>query len=539
MAKKQLYIFLLLVFSLAVSAQQNKISTSIDTTRNRIGAQFNLTLKTTVDTASIVVFPKQTQFGALEVIRSYPVDTVKKDNQYELVKKYGLTQFDSGKYTIPRLSVLINKNTFFSDSLRVEVANVKVDTLKQKMYDIKDIVHTDKPLGNWWVYLLLLIAVALIGFIIYTLLKRRHTKKAEAQVYKTPIEKATSLLQQLEKKELWQKGEVKNYYSELTDIARNYIEEAIKIPAMESTTSELIVGLRMAAVKKNMSLTQETVINLEKVLKQADLVKFAKEKPLDFEIAEDRKKIEKAIVTLDQSIPEEKDDEAAMNEFRRQQVLKKQKTRRIIIAIGSVFFLLFATLIFFIATKGFDYVKDNIIGHPTKDLVEGEWITSEYGNPGVKIETPKVLKRMDVEKTLSKEAIALLKEFQMFSYGSMTDNFYVLVSTNKYSQPVDVNLDLVVEGYIKELEKRGASNILLKQDEFSTPQGISGRKAYGTMVMLDKIRQKSHKMYYEILYFKQDQGLQQVMVTYEEGDEYGKELLSRIINSVELQQIAQ
>jgi hypothetical protein len=46
------------------------------------------------------------------------------------------------------------------------------------------------------------------------------------------------------------KGEVKEYYSELTDIARNYIEEAIEIPAMESTTSELIVALRKCVTKR-------------------------------------------------------------------------------------------------------------------------------------------------------------------------------------------------------------------------------------------------------------------------------------------------
>jgi hypothetical protein len=57
------------------------------------------------------------------------------------------------------------------------------------------------------------------------------------------------------------KGEVKEYYSELTDIARNYIEEAIEIPAMESTTSELIVALRAASLKKKMSVSQETIEN--------------------------------------------------------------------------------------------------------------------------------------------------------------------------------------------------------------------------------------------------------------------------------------
>ena len=73
-----------------------------------------------------------------------------------------------------------------------------------------------------------------------------------------------------------ERGEVKEYYSELTDIARTYIEEAIEIPAMESTTDELIAAFKIAVVKKKLSLTDETIKNLEKVLKQADLVKFAK-----------------------------------------------------------------------------------------------------------------------------------------------------------------------------------------------------------------------------------------------------------------------
>jgi hypothetical protein len=132
------------------------------------------------------------------------------------------------------------------------------------------------------------------------------------------------LLNNLEKKELWQKGEIKAYYSELTDIARNYIEEAIQIPAMESTTSELIEGLRKASLKKKMTLSKETIENLEQVLRQADLVKFAKSKPLDFEITEDRKKIEKSIITLDKSIPviEESEDELLLNELQRQEQLK-------------------------------------------------------------------------------------------------------------------------------------------------------------------------------------------------------------------------
>ena len=296
-------LILYFLFSATVFGQQKQVQTSIDTTKNKIGAEFKLTLKTNVDTLSKVVFPNVKNFGALEVIQSYPIDTIKKNDRYELVKKYGLAQFDSGKYTIPSVRILINSKAFLSDSLRVEVANVEVDTLKQKMYDIKDIAPADNSIGDWWKWLLVLLIIAGLGALVYWYLKKHKEKKEEAEIYKTPIEKATNLLNTLEKKELWQRGEIKEYYSELTDIVRIYIEEAIEVPAMESTTSELIQALKIASLKKKMELSKETIDNLFTVLKQADLVKFAKSKPLDFEITEDRKKIERAIVTLDKSIP--------------------------------------------------------------------------------------------------------------------------------------------------------------------------------------------------------------------------------------------
>ena len=102
---------LVLLFSL-VGAAQNPVTATIDTTRNKIGAQFNLTIKAVADTAAVVVFPKAQNFGSLEVIRDYDVDTVKKNKQYELIKKYGLSQYDFGKYEIPALKVVIGKNEF-------------------------------------------------------------------------------------------------------------------------------------------------------------------------------------------------------------------------------------------------------------------------------------------------------------------------------------------------------------------------------------------------------------------------------------------
>ena len=534
-------VLILSFLSIAVWSQP-KVTTSIDTVKNKIGTEFKLSLKTNVDTLSKVKFPESKFFGALEVLESYKVDTVKKGDRYELIKKYGLTQFDSGKYTIPRIPIIINGKTVYSDSLAIEISDVKVDTLKQKMFDIKDIATVKSPMGNWWIYVLVVIGLIGLGFLIFYLLKNRKPKaKAEVIVYKTPIEKATTLLQQLESKELWQKGAVKDYYSELTDIVRNYIEEEIKIPAMESTTSELIEGLRKAAKQKKLKLSNDTVENLEKVLQQADLVKFAKVTPMDYEIEEDKKRISNTIVTIHKSIPEivETEDELALwneqqKEKARLEKLKREKRKKIAIIVGSAAFLILGTLGFFVATKGFDYVKDNLIGHPTKELLEGEWVYSQYGNPGVKIETPKVLMRQDASKILPKNAMALIKEMQIFTYGSMIDDFYIGVSTSTFKEETKIDLEQAAEGSIKIFETQGASNILVKTEEFDTQKGITGRKAYGTLSMVDKVSGKSTKMYYEILIFAQSNGIQQITILQREDDQYAKKIGERMLNSVEL-----
>jgi hypothetical protein len=548
-------ILLYFLFTTVVFAQQKQVLTSIDTTKNKIGAEFKLTLKTDVDTLSKVVFPNVKNFGALEVILSYPIDTIRKNDRYELIKKYGLTQFDSGKYMIPSVKILINNKAFLSDSIKVEVANVQVDTLKQKMYDIKDIVPVKDGIGDWWKYLLGLLLLAGLGALGYWYFKKRQKEKTEEEVYKTPIEKATNLLNNLEKKELWQHGEVKAYYSELTDIVRNYIEEAIEIPAMESTTSELIEGLKVASRKKKMKLSQETIENLFVVLKQADLVKFAKSKPLDFEITEDRKKIERAIVTLDKAIPVivESADDILLNEMQRQEQLKKelrkQRNKRIVIAAVSVFMVLFVTASFFIVTKGFDYVKDNVLGHPSKELLEGEWMTSEYGNPSVRINTPKVLIRTDLTKVLPKNGMALIKDMQSFTYGSLGDNFYIMVSTLQYkkdpsageeTEQTQIDLAKSLESALQSLEAQGAQNMIVKQEDFETNEGaIKGVKGYGTFSKIDGENQSSTKFYYETLIFGQEGGLQQIIIVHEEGDKYANEISEKILNSVELQKAQQ
>lgn len=537
MIRTKLYTILFLLAAFTVFGQQKQVQASIDSTKIRIGSQFNLTLKTKVDTASRVSFPEGKSFGQLEVLESYPVDTIKDGAMYELVKKYGLTQFDSGRYVIPSLPVIIDNKHIKTDSLRIEVNNIKVDTLKQKMYDIKPVIKSGSPISPW---LRLLLVLAILGAIVAGIwyYRKRSGKPVAAKAKKeeliSPIERASRELKELENKNLLEKGAVKDYYSQLTDIARNYIEEAIHIPAMESTTSELIEAMRTAVVKKKMNLTQETFEELERILHTADMVKFAKSRPLDYEIAEDRKRIEKTIVVIDRSIPEEKEEDDIHTQlWLEAQAKKKAKRKKNIIILSSMAAVLVAVGIS-VYVFGMDYLKDNILGHPTKELLEGEWVKSEYGDPAIIIETPKVLKREDISGMIPPEAKDKIRSMAVFQYGVLFGKFHVVVGTTNFKQQMDSDLNLALEGMLKTLEAKGATNILVKSEDFNTDKGITGIRAYGNMTFKDPTSITPVRAYYELLLFKQAGGLQQVLIVHEEGDEYAMQILERIKNSVEL-----
>lgn len=530
--KRVISLFVLLL-TLSASAQ---VTTAIDSTKKKIGAQFNLTLKTTVDTSASVVFPSGKNFGPLEVIRNYKIDTIEKGKTRQLIKRYGLTQFDSGAYTLPRLQVLINKKPFLTDSLRLEVIPVKVDTLKQKMYDIRDIIREGEISTPWWKYLLYIFGAAGVGALVYWLIKKNKVIAEKPVEIKTPIEKASTLLQELERKQLWQKGEVKAYYSELTDIARNYIEEAIHIPAMESTTSELIVGLRDAARKKHMNLTPETLENLERVLMQADLVKFAKSRPLEFEIAEDRKKIEKTIVVLDQAIPQQAEEEDDLIEKYQQQRLeekrRKDRRRKMVIGIASGVGVIVSAFVLFGLIKGFDNVKDLVTGNASRELLEGEWVTSEYGNPPMSVQTPKVLTRIINNDTLQTNFSE-----QKFQFGGASEPMQIMLITTQFRDSIDVAkvMDAALAQIPVSFEKNlNAQNITVKSDPFKSRTGQDGTKTFGSMKVTEKVTGISGQLNYEVLTFVQSAGVDQLFVIYRPDDKHASEIAGKMFDSVEI-----
>lgn len=537
--KKTIYLYIIMLIGFFGFSQ--KVTTSIDSSQIKIGSQFNLTLKASVNANDKVVFPNAKNFGALEVLESYPIDTIKNNSQYELIKKYGLTQFDSGRYLIPKLIVKINQKDFLTDSLSIVVNNVKVDTTKQQMYDIKNIIATEEePSSEWWKLLVLLALIIASGFASYFIVKKLQKGKVkEEEFFASPIEKAIAYLQNLDKKQLVQKGDVKEYYSEMTDIARTYIEESIHIPAMESTSSELLDSLKKAISEKKMFVNREELDKFRQVLENADLVKFAKSKPLQFEIEKDKSIVDKFLLIVDKALPRtEEQAEALFAEEVRRKELKKQKFIRTAISVGIAVVLFVISLGIFAYTFGLDYLKEHHIGYSTEELLEKEWITSEYGEPAIVIETPKVLKRNNDEK-IQNNLPENVKSTNRFMYGSIIDDFSIVLVTTAFKDTTKIDLEVALENDLKELERFGAKNIIVKTADFENVKGLSGKKSYGSFTAFNEITKEDQRMSYEIVVFAQAGGAQEFFLIYKEDDEHAKQIMEKIQNSIELRKAKQ
>lgn len=537
--KKTIYLHIALLFWFFGFSQ--KITTSIDSSQIKIGSQFLLTIKASVNAKDKVVFPEGKFFGALEVLESFPIDTVKNNAQYELIKKYGLTQFDSGRYAIPKLLVNINQKAFRTDSLSILVNNVNVDTTKQQMHDIKNIIATEEEPGSeWWKWLVLLVLIIASGFASYFIIKKIQKREDSAEeFFASPIEKAIAYLQNLDKKQLLQKGEVKEYYSEMTDIARTYIEESVKVPAMESTSSELVAALKKAISEKKMFINRDELEQFKVVLENADLVKFAKSKPLQFEIEKDKGIIDKFLIIIDKALPRtEAEAEVLFAEEVRKKELKKQKFKRTVIAVGIAASLFIAAVSLFLYTIGFDYLKENYIGYSTEELLKKEWVFSEYGEPAIIIETPKVLQRNNDEK-IQNNLPENVKSTNRFMYGSIVDDFSIVLITTAFKDTTQLDLEVAIENDLKELERFGAKNIIVKMTDFENVKGLSGKKAFGTFSAFNPKTEEDQKMSYEIVVFAQSGGAQEFLLMYKEEDKYAKQIMEKIQNSIELRKAKQ
>ncbi len=527
-------LFLACMFCFISVLSYAQVTSAIDVSSIKIGEQITYNIQVDTDSTNLVVFPEGQTFSPLEMIESYAVDTTKNKDKFSLIKKYGLTQFDSGAYTIPRQKIIVGDKTFFTDSLKVAVNTIEVDTTKQGLYDIKPIIEVKKRGSNWWKYLL--IALLIIGVIAAALWwfiwRQKPLTEAEKIALLPPYDRAKLALQKLDESHYLKHEQLKDYYSELTLIIRKYLDEKVYDHALESTTDELISKLRLLKDGNQIDLSTDTIKNLESILRRADLVKFAKSAP-DVALAElDRKTIAVEIDHVKEVLPEPTEEEKLLDEQYREAQERKKKRKKIWLTVGISVFLLLATFTAFSVKYGFSYVKDTIIGHESKELLEGDWVTSDYGVPPITIATPKVLKRISVELP---DDIKAQQEANVFNYGSVLEGFYINVVNLRFKNPkVKIDLEKSAEKCITDLEKQGIENILVKQDKFTTPNGEEGIKIHGSGDFPSPFSETKVKGKYVLLLFTSENVMQQVVITSKETDTYADAIVERILNSVEL-----
>jgi hypothetical protein len=525
----------ILCLGIAIAFQQHTYAQTAKAKVNRdsilIGEQIKYSIEVDTEADDVVTFPEGQTFIPLETVEAFPVDTIQIEPRLKLLKEYALTQFDSGHYTIPQQFIQLKNGEALTDSIQVVVRDVVVDTTKQKLYPIKDYLAVEKSFQfpNWiWKVLLVFVVLIALAYLIYRLWQRKKEKQQQIP----PYEQALKSLSELDSSNYIEERNLREYYSRLTFISRRYLEDKVEVRAMEYTTNELIADLQLRKDAQKIRLQQKTIEDFKQILERADLAKFARSRPDVITAKEDRKFIGEFTDEVNTAIPEPTEEELQETEA----YLEKQNRRKKLVkwaAAGLIVLLLIsAGVSYLVVSKGYDYVKDNVFGNPSKELLEGKWYTSSYGYPSVSITTPEILVRGEMK--VPEESEKMLVGNETFKFGGIFGNFYMVLSTLEFQKEMEFDLETAVDGIYKNLEEKGAYNILTKEDEYETLDGVKGIRVSGSFAIENPITKNDIKKEYQILNFGEMGGYQQITMIYDAENKYADEIVQRILNSIEL-----
>lgn len=285
---KRLFAIAILFSALGARAQNTPTVTAhVEPDSIMIGDRFEYIIDVEKDLVQVVAFPAfENPDGKLELVEDCPVDTLERDGRrLRLRKRYRLAAFEEGKYNLGAAEVLYaDKNILdtlrSSDSVYLEVATFQIDSTSQSIYDLKgqkNLPFRLREVSGYTMaaaWLLVLLAGAFFG-LRYWLSSRG---KGFGDLFKPapplpPHVAAIQALEALHNQKLWQNNKYKAYYSGLTDILRTYIAGRWEIGAMEMTSDEIIDAMR------RVELPDKARMDLTVILRDADLVKFAKATP--------------------------------------------------------------------------------------------------------------------------------------------------------------------------------------------------------------------------------------------------------------------
>ena len=540
---KQILYFILILFVFpTLHAQEVKVATS---TKNiKIGEQIEYKISVQAPADATVLFPEGQTFGALEMVKTNPTDTLKESGKFRLEKAYYLTQFDEGKYTIPQQKIQISHKDFYTDSLLVEVHNVAVDTLKQPLYDAKPIADVTSPSSSLlWLWIVLgIVALLLTAAASYFFVFRKKKLSAEEERKKLPpFERAIQDLKDLQNSKYLIESQHKAYYTRLTDIIKEYLEDEVHILAKESTTDELLAKINDLQQNGKLHLSAETISNLKRVLQNADLVKFAKSKPSDSNAEYDRETIENVVIKTKEAIPiVVAEGETPAQDAFVMSVLKireRKKKRNRIALIASLCFILSTPVLLI----GYNLLKNKYF-NTYANINRSEWVTSDYGYPITELTTPEVLIRKQIVDITEYKSI--IDKQYTFYYGSINSPLYIMTNIITFKKDTqnatpqqegqDNNLTLdprkVNEIVLSQLDKAKAKNISTLAEEYTSPSGAKGIKVFGKMSIPDE-KGNYFNALYELYSFTENGALQQLLITHID-EPNAEEIAQRVINSI-------
>ena len=509
-----------------------EVITAVDSTQVKIGEQINLTLQVKTDSLSMVEFAAEPLFLPFEIIEESPIDTLRTQQHYLYTKRYALIQFDSGAYWIPPQKIVVDGFSKFSDSIAIEVATVKVDTIQQPLFDIKPIQTVERSYNQLIKNILLVFVFSLLLAILFVLNRQYKKKKAALLEEIPPFDRAIQELKALENELPQVQEEYKQYYSKLTDVVRRYLEEEADIDALESTSDELLDKLELRKDAGILDLSLETLNNLKKVLQNADLVKFARSAPAIGVATTDRAMVEQVIIETKEVLPAPTEEElAATAAFQRELERKRRKQKIQLIGISALG-LIVSVAIIAVAIYGFNPVKDTIFRYPTKVLLDGAWVKSQYGTPPVQINTPEVLIR-DVEATSPVTIYANGDPFE----GVYTQLFFEKRTPDKDKEKTEEEKEAaaraIMDSAVARYEAMGATNLLVQNDTFSTVDGTETLRLFGSMDLQQEGEEGVRCRFVSII-FPFEATTVEVKIVYAKEDRYGLTIEEKILASLEI-----
>jgi hypothetical protein len=355
---------------------------------------------------------------------------------------------------------------------------------------------------------------------------RKKIKKAVQKIYVAPIQEAMQRLKELDEKQLLQQNKIKIYYSELTDIVRTYIEKDIKIPALESTTNELIETIIDFNESSKLGISKETIKQLKEVLESADLVKFAKSKPIIEEILNNT---QNAVHVANLNKVETIADEDTV--FVETPIQNKSFFKKYLLLIVALIILAISAL----GYVGYRYVKNNILGKTTSEMMEEQWYKASYGNPTITLETPEILEVQSMQ--LPDNGVSTIGDFSMYAYGSPISTFYIAVSTTHFiseleQMDLDAGINAALNGMEKQLNTRFTN---IKKGNIKI-NGVRGKKASVEYKRVNEATQLKEDYMLTMLFFADKKGMRQVFVSSLWSDDSAESVVNRIIKSVSLKQ---